>query len=294
MQHTSKAQASGRRLALCRLPGAREYKLGGCVNDTRSWKRARAGLGFETRLLLDREASRATLELVLHRLVASSRAGDVTVFQYDSHGTHTPDLNSDEDDDTDEALCPVDFASGALSIDDNIAQVFSRFRDGVSNKDFLRRVLGEFGIEPQRDPMPDFAARACAHPFLDDGQFGVRYRVADLADRRVLIDPLRSAVEQNTGNPRPYQSGLESHQLGSVLVSAVFDAFVQVYRRRTERFVATSHQCKRTAAAGQALVRPAGVSPGQCMCAGLQGLRQHGTNAQCAFPPTLILSLQAV
>lgn len=49
--------------------------------------------------------------------------------------------------------------------------------------------------------------------------------------------PLRSAVEKDTGNPRRYQPGLEAHQLGSVLVSAVFDAFVQVYRRRTERFV---------------------------------------------------------
>ena len=49
--------------------------------------------------------------------------------------------------------------------------------------------------------------------------------------------PLRSAVEKDTGNPTRYQSDLEAHQLGSVLVSAVFDAFVQVYQRRTERFV---------------------------------------------------------
>lgn len=49
--------------------------------------------------------------------------------------------------------------------------------------------------------------------------------------------PLRSAVEKDDGNPTRYQPGLEAHQLGSVLVSAVFDAFVQVYQRRTERLV---------------------------------------------------------
>jgi len=49
--------------------------------------------------------------------------------------------------------------------------------------------------------------------------------------------PLRSAVEKDTGHPARYQDSLEAHQLGSVLVSAVFDAFVQVYQRKTERFV---------------------------------------------------------
>ncbi|MDB5744773.1 MAG: hypothetical protein JWR68_3088 [Polaromonas sp.] len=49
--------------------------------------------------------------------------------------------------------------------------------------------------------------------------------------------PLRSAIEKDFGNPWRYQPDLEAHQLGSVLVSAVFDAFVQVYRRKTERFI---------------------------------------------------------
>ncbi|MEO6319574.1 MAG: hypothetical protein ABIR56_02805 [Polaromonas sp.] len=49
--------------------------------------------------------------------------------------------------------------------------------------------------------------------------------------------PLRSAIEKDLGNPSRYQADLEAHQLGSVLVSAVFDAFVQVYQRKTERFM---------------------------------------------------------
>jgi hypothetical protein len=37
--------------------------------------------------------------------------------------------------------------------------------------------------------------------------------------------------------PRTYREDLEEHELGSVLVSAVFDAFLTVYARKTERYV---------------------------------------------------------
>lgn len=65
--------------------------------------------------------------------------------------------------------------------------------------------------------------------------------------------PLRNAVEKDTGNPTRYESGLEAHRLGSVLVSAVFDAFTQVYQRRTERFV-------RLATGGSGLLPPGELS----------------------------------
>lgn len=134
------ACGSGRRLALCvgidAYP-APEHRLGGCVNDARNWQRALGTLGFETRLLLDADASRAALERELDRLVGQSRAGDVIVFQYSGHGTRAPDLNGDEEDSIDEALCPVDFASGALYIDDDIAQLFARIPDGVNMTCFM-------------------------------------------------------------------------------------------------------------------------------------------------------------
>lgn len=132
--------SGGRRLALCvgidAYP-APEHQLAGCVNDARNWARTLTGLGFETRLLLDGDASRATLERELSRLVDQSRCGDVIVFQYAGHGTQAPDLNGDEDDNIDEALCPVDFASGALYIDDDIAALFARIPDGVNMTCFM-------------------------------------------------------------------------------------------------------------------------------------------------------------
>ena len=137
---TSTGSSSGRRVALCvgidAYP-APEHQLAGCVNDARNWGKTLATLGFETRLLVNLDANRATLDQELNRLVDESRAGDVIVFQYAGHGTQVPDLNGDEDDAIDEALCPVDFASGALYIDDDIAGLFARIPDGVNMTCFM-------------------------------------------------------------------------------------------------------------------------------------------------------------
>lgn len=46
---------------------------------------------------------------------------------------------------------------------------------------------------------------------------------------------LRAAIEAD--EPRRYDPTLEPHELGSVLVAAVFDAFLVVYRRKTARYV---------------------------------------------------------
>jgi hypothetical protein len=51
---------------------------------------------------------------------------------------------------------------------------------------------------------------------------------------------LRSAIDTNGVKQRPtkvYDPKLEAHELGSVLVAAVFEAFVKVYLRKTERYI---------------------------------------------------------
>ncbi len=49
--------------------------------------------------------------------------------------------------------------------------------------------------------------------------------------------PLRSAVDSLDGTRLRYDAKLEPHQLGSVLVLAVFDAFNVIYTRKTARFI---------------------------------------------------------
>jgi hypothetical protein len=48
---------------------------------------------------------------------------------------------------------------------------------------------------------------------------------------------LRSAIDSDPAKPARYDPGLEEHELGSVLVSAVFDAFLTVYRRKIARYL---------------------------------------------------------
>jgi hypothetical protein len=64
--------------------------------------------------------------------------------------------------------------------------------------------------------------------------------------------PLRTALEEH-GEPRQYRQDLEPHELGGVLVSAVFEAFATVFRRKTEAIVRL--------ASGGTGVLPAGELP---------------------------------
>ena len=130
----------GRRVAVCigidAYPDP-QHRLSGCVNDARNWRDTLRALGFETTLLVDHQASRAAIAQSLDALVGASRAGDVIVFQYAGHGTKVRDLDGDEEDATDEALCPVDFAGGALYIDDDISRALAHLPAGVNLTCFM-------------------------------------------------------------------------------------------------------------------------------------------------------------
>ena len=63
---------------------------------------------------------------------------------------------------------------------------------------------------------------------------------------------IRSAVER--GMVRKYDSALPEHELGSVLVSAIFDALATIYARRTSRYL-------RLATAGSGILPPGEIHP---------------------------------
>jgi hypothetical protein len=133
------ATAGGRRRALC--VGIDLYagnaQLAGCVNDAREWRRTFLQLGFEEPvMLIDREATRGSIIDTLSDLIRNARAGDVVAFQFAGHGTQVHDLDGDEKSgdspDQDEAMCPVDFDSGRLIIDDDLATLFDGIPPGVN------------------------------------------------------------------------------------------------------------------------------------------------------------------
>jgi Caspase domain/N-acetylmuramoyl-L-alanine amidase len=124
------ASGSGRRLALC--VGIDNYPsapLAGCHQDARLWQQTLQALGFDAAILLDPD--RRGLVSAIGTFFAGARSGDELVLQYAGHGTHVDDLDGDESDGQDEALCPLDFDSGALLIDDDLGALIDRIAPGA-------------------------------------------------------------------------------------------------------------------------------------------------------------------
>ncbi|HEX8606051.1 MAG TPA: hypothetical protein VF774_25640 [Pseudoduganella sp.] len=93
-------------------------------------------------------------------------------------------------------------------------------------------------------------ARARGDPGAATGLFELARQLGH-ADGRGSA--LRAAVD--SGAPRRYDATLEPHELGSVLVAAVFEAFVVVFRRKTARYLRL--------ATGGSGVLPAGEMPAE-------------------------------
>jgi hypothetical protein len=124
--------SAARKRALCvGIDGYPSSPLAGCVRDARSWATALESLKFDVTLLLDRRATRARVLEALGRMIEGALPGETLVFQYSGHGTQVEDLNGDERDRYDEALVPIDYESGALLLDDDLADVYRRLPAGV-------------------------------------------------------------------------------------------------------------------------------------------------------------------
>ncbi len=100
--------------------------LSGCVNDANDWREAMEARGFQTRSLLDAQATKAAMVDAIQEIVQSTDKDDIGVITYSGHGTWIPDEDGDEADGRDEALCPHDIMSGALLSDDELYDIFSQ------------------------------------------------------------------------------------------------------------------------------------------------------------------------
>jgi hypothetical protein len=113
------------------------YELAGCARDAKAWATTLAGLGFEATTLTNHRATRAAILEGLAGLVDRAGPGDSVVFQFAGHGTQVDDLDGDERDGKDEALCPFDWGTGALIIDDDLRAVLGRLPRGASCTCFM-------------------------------------------------------------------------------------------------------------------------------------------------------------
>jgi metacaspase-1 len=122
------------KLALC--IGINDYPgvsndLYGCRNDATDWTAALSARGFDVRTLLDSAASGAAIRTGVADLLSRASLGDAVVITYSGHGTWVPDLDGDEPDQRDEAICPHDVAANGPLLDDELSTLFSAADPGV-------------------------------------------------------------------------------------------------------------------------------------------------------------------
>ena len=100
--------------------------LSGCINDANDWREALETRGFESTMLLDAEATKANMISALTHIINSTGKDDIAVITYSGHGTWIVDVDGDETDGRDEALCPHDIAEGNALTDDELYEIFSQ------------------------------------------------------------------------------------------------------------------------------------------------------------------------
>ncbi len=113
----------------------RDNWLSGPINDLPAMRSVFENIyGFKPRNILSLEktaASRAGIEQAFREhLIQKAAPGDLVVFYYSGHGTQVPDINKDEADGKDEALCPYD-SGGTISsyvTDDDLGKWVGQLR----------------------------------------------------------------------------------------------------------------------------------------------------------------------
>lgn len=104
--------------------------LKGCVKDSQdvlALMKGGYGAAPTTQLLDSLQARRQPILGALERLVVRLGPKDVGVFHHSSHGTQVPDREGDElSDDMDEAICPADYQTAGVIVDDDIAKIVAK------------------------------------------------------------------------------------------------------------------------------------------------------------------------
>ena len=144
--------------------------LKGCVNDAQDWSAWLQGLGFDVRVLLDSQATRANVKAALQGLIDVTNAGDIAVFTYSGHGTQVVDSGSEEGDPYDEAICLYD----GNVIDDELRTILQRIPPQatlvvISDSCFsgsVTRIAGEKAVPRFIPPRVSTEGRTARQPFL--------------------------------------------------------------------------------------------------------------------------------
>lgn len=101
--------------------------LAACEADARDMSAIAKSRNFEVTNLMTKDATRANVIAAITSAAQSLKDGDIFLLSYSGHGGTLPDLNSDEEDFTDETWCLFD---GEI-VDDELYSLYSKFAKGV-------------------------------------------------------------------------------------------------------------------------------------------------------------------
>ena len=101
--------------------------LRGCENDARAMHSIASSQGYETSLLLTRDATSAKVLKALYSAAERLAPGDILLLTYAGHGSQIPDSDGDEDDRRDETWCLYD----RMMVDDELYRTWAQFKPGV-------------------------------------------------------------------------------------------------------------------------------------------------------------------
>ena len=117
-------------IAINDYPGT-DCDLDGCVNDARVWSNVLKKNDFNVSTLLNSEATGKNIISEITCLMESTMKGDSIVVVYSGHGSFVPDENGDEEDGTDECLCPYDVMENGPITDDELFNLSQDLKLGV-------------------------------------------------------------------------------------------------------------------------------------------------------------------
>lgn len=105
-----------------------EGPLLACERDAKDMQKIADSQGFQSRLLLTKEATSKSVTKELRRAAKELSAGDSFFLTYSGHGGMVPDISGDELDGVDETWCLFD----RQFIDDELASLYAEFKAGVN------------------------------------------------------------------------------------------------------------------------------------------------------------------
>lgn len=186
--------------------GGWDGKLYGCVNDASDLAEIAAAKAFETKKLIDSEATADDVSTAITRIASELKDGDIFLLTYSGHGGSIADANGDESDrDENDSRDETWILYDRQLVDDELHALLGKFAAGV--RIFMLSDSchsGTIAKAPPPDKLPDGRLKVLRKAAEREGRFRWAPRKATIANYvayKEHFDGLRNARGENEAIP---------------------------------------------------------------------------------------------